>query len=88
MRLPFRFFPRPSLSPADEALRQRRRIVKFAGLVVLASGGAAFLGFVLVAAPGRLGGGEIGIIAALGAVLFASRQLGAIRRVNAFRWRR
>jgi hypothetical protein len=31
---------------------------------------------------------EIGIIAALGAVLFASRLLGAIRRVNAFRWRR
>ena len=88
MRLPFRFFPRPSLSPADEALRQRRQIVKIAGLVVLAICGLAFSGFVLVAAPGRLGGGEIGIIAALGAVLFASRLLGAIRRINAFRWRR
>jgi amino acid transporter len=85
MRLPFRFFPRPSLSPADEALRQRRQIVKFAGLVVLASGGAAFLGFVLVAAPGRLGGGEIGIIAALVGALFGSRLVSIVRRIGSYR---
>ncbi|HEX5498638.1 MAG TPA: hypothetical protein VFX03_05395 [Thermomicrobiales bacterium] len=84
----FRFFPRPALSAQEHALRQRRRLVKTAGLIVLAISGAAFLGFVLIATPGRLSGGEIGVIAALGAALFASRLVRAIRRINAFRWRR
>ncbi|HUY91062.1 MAG TPA: hypothetical protein VMV10_20155 [Pirellulales bacterium] len=78
----------PPLSPEERALRQRRRLVKLAGLTALAIFGVAFLGFVLFASPGRLSGGEIGILAALGAVLFGSRLASAVRRVRSFRWRR
>lgn len=87
MSLPFRLLPRPPFSAEHQALRQRRRLVKVAGLVALAICGLAFLGFVLVATPGRLSGGEIGIIAALGAVLFGSRLIHAVRRIKT-RWRR
>jgi hypothetical protein len=88
MSLFFRFFPRPPLSPGEAALRQRRRLAKIAGFVVLAIGGLIFLGFVLVATPGRLSGAEIGIIAALGAALFGSRLVSIVRRIRSYRWRR
>jgi hypothetical protein len=79
---------RPELSPEERGLRQRRRLVKFGALVVLAIFGVMFLGFVLIASPGRLSGGEIGVLAAVGAVLFGSRLVSAARRIGSFRWRR
>ena len=79
---------RPELSPEERGLRLRRRLVKVAAFVVLAIFGVAFLGFVLFATPGRLSGGEIGVLAAVGAVLFGSRLVSAARRIRSFRWRR
>lgn len=79
---------RPDLSPKERSLRQRRRLVKFGALVVLAIFGVMFLGFVLLASPSQLSGGEIGVLAAVGAVLFGSRLVSAARRVRSFRRRR
>jgi len=79
---------RPKLSPEERGLRQRRRLVKFGALVVLAIFSVMFLGFVLIASPGRLSGGEIGVLAAVGAVLFGSRLVSVARRIGSFRWRR
>lgn len=78
----------PPLSPEERGLRQRRRLVKIVAFVVLAIVGAAFLGFLLIASPGRLSGGEIGVLAAVGAVLFGSRLVSVVRRMRSFRWRR
>ena len=79
---------RAGLASEEQSLRQRRRLVKLAGLIVLAIFAVAFLGFVLIASPGRLSGGEIGVLAAVGAVLFGSRLIGAAKRIGSFRWRR
>lgn len=79
---------RPELSPQERGLRQRRRLVKIGALIVLAILAVIFLGFVLLASPGRLSGGEIGVLAAVGAVLFGSRLASAARRIGSFRWRR
>jgi len=78
---------RPELSPEERGLRQRRRLVKIAGLIVLTIFGVVFLGFLLFASPGRLSGGELGVLAAVGAVLFGSRLVGAAKRIGWFRWR-
>lgn len=79
---------RPELSPEERGLRQRRRLVKIGALIAMAIFGVVFLGFVLFASPGRLSGGEIGVLAAVGAVLFGSRLVSAARRIRSFRWRR
>ena len=79
---------RAPLAPEEQSLRQRRRLVKIAGLLLAAIFGVMFLGFVLFATPGRLSGGELGVLAAVGAVLFGSRLVGAAKRIGSFRWRR
>ena len=79
---------RAPLAPEEQSLRQRRRLVKIAGLLLAAIFGVVFLGFVLFASPGRLSGGELGVLAAVGAVLFGSRLIGAAKRIGWFRWRR
>ncbi len=88
MSLFFRLFPRQPLSPEDRALHLRRRLVKVAGLVVLGLCSLAFLAFLFLAMPGRLSGGEIGILATVGVVLFSSRLVSFVRRISVFRRRR
>lgn len=82
-----RVLQRPRLSPEQRALGQRRRLVKVAAVLLGTFFSLCFLAYFLIVTPSQLSGGEIGLIAILGAVLFGRRLVGLMRRVNIFRRR-